>query len=67
MHDESTYYANSHQTFWGGGYDETSVLRQKSLGASIMVSNFIDEVGGFLRDNKEMARVSLEIKTVALL
>ena len=66
VHDESTYYANSHQTFWGGD-DKTSVLRQKSLGASIMVSDFIDKVGNFLRDNEEMARVSLEIKTVALL
>ena len=60
VHDESTYYANSHQTFFWGD-DETSVLRQKSLGASIMVSDFIDEVGGFLCDNEEMARLSLEI------
>ena len=60
VHDESTYFANSHQTFFWGD-DETSVLRQKSLGSSIMVSDFIDEVGGFLGDDIESARVSLEI------
>ena len=47
VHDESTYHANSDQTyFWGD--KETNVLHQKSLGASIMVSDFIEEVNGFL-------------------
>ena len=59
VHDESTYYANSDQTFFWGD-DETNVLRQKSLGASIMVSDFIDEVRGFVRDGEESARLMLE-------
>ena len=62
VHDESTYYANTNQTlFWGDC--QTSVLRQKSLGSSIMVSDFIDEVGGFLQDDVESARVMLETRT----
>ena len=40
-HDETTFYANCDQTyFWGD--DESNVLRQKSLGQSIMVSDFVD-------------------------
>ena len=58
-HDECTYYANCDQSyFWAD--DHTNVLRQKSLGASIMVSDFIDEVIGFLRDESDEARVLLE-------
>jgi len=61
VHDESTYYANSDQSlFWGD--DETNVLKQKSLGQSIMVSDIVDEVSGFLRDGDEMAPVMLEIQ-----
>ena len=38
-HDESTFYANADQSsYWGDG--TPSVLKQKSLGQSIMVSNF---------------------------
>ena len=41
-HDESTFYANTDQTrFWNDG--ESQVLRQKSLGSSITVSDFIVE------------------------
>ena len=59
VHDESTYFANSDQSyFWGD--EGTNVLKQKSLGASIMVSDFVDEVSGFVRDGEEMARVQLE-------
>ena len=59
VHDESTYYAYSDQTFfWGNA--ETNILQQKSLGASIMVPNFVDEVGGFVCDGEESARVMLE-------
>ena len=58
-HDECTYYANCDQSyFWAD--EHTNVLRQKSLGASIMVSDFIDEVNGFLHDDREEARVLLE-------
>ena len=59
VHDESTYYANADQTFFWGD-EHTNVLKQKSLGAAIMVSDFIDEVGGFVRDGEDQARVLLE-------
>ena len=39
-HDECTYYANCDQTiFWAD--DHTNVLRQKSLGSSIMASDIL--------------------------
>ncbi len=42
-HDESTYYANSYQSFhWTDGSQQ--VLKQKSLGQAIMVSDFVEEV-----------------------
>ena len=59
VHDECTYYANSDQTFFWGD-DRTNVLRQKSLGASIMVSDFVDEVSGYVRDEQGQARLLLE-------
>ena len=59
VHDKCTFYANSDQSFfWGDDY--TNVLRQKSLGASIMMSDFIDEVSGFVRDEEGEARLLLE-------
>ena len=59
VHDESTFYANASQTFsWCDG--ETQVLRQKSLGAAIMVSDHVDEVGGYLCHNQKEARLLLE-------
>ena len=59
VHDESTFHSNCDQTyFWGD--ENTNVLRQKSLGAGIMVSDFVDEVSGFLRTESEEARVQLE-------
>ena len=60
MHDECTYYANSDQSFFWGD-NETNVLRQKSLGASIMVSDFIDEVSGYVKDSQDQARLLLEV------
>ena len=58
-HDECTYYANCDQTyFWAD--EKTNVLRQKSLGASIMLSDFIDEEIGFHRDSTSEAHVLLE-------
>ena len=60
VHDESTFHANCDQTyFWGD--EETNVLRQKSLGAGIMVSDFVDEVGGFVRTQTKEARLLLEL------
>ena len=59
VHDESTFHANCDQSyFWGD--ESTNLLRQKSLGAAIMVSDFIDEVNGFMRDETDQARVYLE-------
>lgn len=54
--DESTFYVNANQTwFWNDG--QSQVLRQKLLGSSIMVSDFI-EGHGYLKD-KEAARLYL--------
>ena len=59
VHDETTFYANADQSrFWNDG--ESQVLHQKSLGSSIMISNFLVEGHGYLRDDKEEARLYLE-------
>ena len=56
---ESTFYANADQTrFWNDG--QSQVLRQTSLGSSIMVSDFIVEGHGYLKDDKEAAYLYLE-------
>ena len=60
MYDESTYYANCDQSyFWGD--EHTNVLKQKSSGQSIMVSDFVDNVNGFLQFNDSKARVMIEV------
>ena len=53
-HDKSLYYAISLQNiFWS---DETmQPIRQKSLGGSIMVSDFMEEHDGFLHVSQETA------------
>ena len=50
-HDESTFYSNADQSnYWSDG--RMTVLKQKSLGQAIMVSDFIEEVSGdYLRHN----------------
>jgi hypothetical protein len=54
-HDESMFYANADQTrFWSDG--ESQVLRQKSLGSSIMVSDFIVKGYGYLCHDEKEAR-----------
>ncbi len=54
-HDESTYYSNSDQSFhWTDGTKQ--ILKQKSLGQAIMVSHFIEEVGGLLECDGERPR-----------
>ena len=59
VHDESTFYANADQSqFWSDG--EQQLLRQKSLGQSIMVSDFIVEGYGYLKDENNSARLCLE-------
>ena len=58
-HNESTFYANAQQSsYWNDG--RNTVLRQKSMGQAIMVSDFIDEVDGFLRIGSMEARTTLE-------
>ena len=60
VHDESTYYANCDQSyFWGD--EHTNVLKKKSLGQSIMVSDFVDELNGFLQFNDCKARILIEV------
>ena len=59
VHDESTFYSNADQTrFWNDG--EAQVIRQKSLGSSIMVSDFLVEGNGYLQDDNGSARLYLE-------
>ena len=61
-HDESTYYANADQSFhWTDGTKQ--VLKQKSLGQAIMVSDFVEEVGGMLECDGEKATFLLEHQT----
>ncbi len=58
-HDESTYYSNADQSFhWSDGTRQ--VLKKKSLGQSIMVSDFVEEVGGMLEVDEEKATLLLE-------
>ena len=60
VHDECTYYANSSQPFFWGD-DLTNILRSKSLGASILVFDFVDKVSGYVQDEQGQARLLLEI------
>ena len=62
-HDESTFYANADQAkYWSDG--TINVLKQKSLGQAIMVSDFIEEYGSdYLRHNNQEARLLLETNT----
>ena len=62
-HDESTFYANADQSsYWAD--DFLTILKQKSLGLSIMVSDFIEECSNdYLEYNGEHARLLLETQT----
>ena len=52
FHDESTFQSNDDQpTLWGE--KGTTVMRPKSKGSGIMISDFIDEKNGFLALTKE--------------
>ena len=59
-HDESTFFLNADQKcYWADG--STHVLKQKSLGQSIMVSDFIEEGGtDYLSNDGNEARLLLE-------
>ena len=59
VHDECTFYANSGQSFLLGD-DQTNILRQKSFGSFIMVSDFIDEMAGYVYDVQNQACLSME-------
>ena len=56
-HDESTFYSNANQSnYWSDG--TMAVLKQKSLGQAIMVSDFIEEASGdYLRHDDKQARL----------
>ena len=59
FHDESTFYSNADQSFhWTDGTSQA--LKQKSLGQAIMISDFIEEVDGFLQCEGVEARLYLE-------
>ena len=62
-HDESTFYANADQnSYWAD--DSLTILKQKSLGQSIMVSDFIEEYSNdYLEYNGEQARLLLETQS----
>ena len=59
-HDESTFYANADQGhYWAD--DHVAILKQKSLGQAIMVSDFVEEAtGNYLRHDGKEARLLLE-------
>ena len=52
FHDESTFQANDDET-WLWGVKGEHVIRPKSRGSGIMVSDFIDEFNGYLRLTEE--------------
>ena len=59
-HDENTFYANADQThYWSNGYN--AVLKQKSLGQAIKVSDFIEEKGNDY--HSQYARLCLETQS----
>ena len=55
FHDESTFQANDEES-WMWGEHELCVLKPKSHGSGIMVSDFIDEHNGYLRLTNEEFR-----------
>lgn len=54
FHDESTFQANDDES-WMWGVERQHVLKPKSRGAGIMVSNFIDNKSGYLRLTDEFS------------
>ena len=59
-HDECIFQSNADETyFWSDGTMQT--LKPKSMGSSIMVSDFIDEQIGYLANTHQEAREYLEI------
>ena len=61
-HDESTFYSNADQSdYWSDG--RMIILKQKSLGQAIMVSDFIEEASGdYLQHDDKQAHL-LETQT----
>lgn len=59
---ESTFHANVVQSFyWSDGFKQA--LKQKSLGQAVMVSNFTDEVKGYLKYGNDEACLYLDHQT----
>ena len=52
FHDESTFHSNDDQTLKWGIKGE-KIMKHKSKGAGIMVSDFIDDHNGFLAEYEE--------------
>ena len=60
LHDESIFTANEDQKLQWGSAD-MHVIRPKGKGAGIMVSDFIDELNGYLRlTNEELERAKVK-------
>ena len=63
-HDKSTFQANDDQSLQWGEKD-TKMMKSKSKGAGIMVSDFIDEYNGFLALTDEQKKSNPSIKKYA--
>ncbi len=64
-HDESTFFANADQDYYWGDYwgdDSITILKQKSLGQSIMVYRR-GESADFLQHNGAEAHLLLEAQS----
>ena len=60
-HDESSFHANEGQS-WQWAEEDKQMLRPKSQGRGLMISDFIEEHGGYLQlapDEHEIAKVSI--------
>ena len=60
-HDESSFHANEGQT-WQWAEEDKQMLRPKSHGRGLMISDFIEEHGGYLQlaeEEHEIAKISM--------
>lgn len=67
FHDESTFQANDDQVMWGKKGE--NMLRPKSKGSGIMVSDFVDEHNGYFilteAEHKQACRTNPDLKRCA--
>ena len=59
-HDESIFNTNEGQT-WMWGTDDNPAILPKNKGSRIMVSDFVEEHGGYLRLSEDELDVAAEI------